>query len=299
MSSIVLELRQEVLKPDCDILNALRKAHVIASKLKLQEFDAWIMHELNGYPASEIKNMPEYRKVRGRLKAWNPSGRWVPVLFKDSEIETRWCAKFVGDSICEIIGLYQNDESYVLFGYSANAEREIDKISSAPFATNYALFVSAHVLKSIVDKVANCLLEWTIRLENEGILGQGMCFSQEEAGMAKKLPQTINNYYGNVINGDVKQSQVVSGDHNTVSFNYEQVNDMLQKVKEVIKDELSSPEDRESAEELIAEVETKISAQAKPNMIKAALAALREFLICSGANVAGGLILPYLQQTLS
>ena len=36
MSSIVLELQQEVLKPECDILSALRKAHVIASKLKLQ-----------------------------------------------------------------------------------------------------------------------------------------------------------------------------------------------------------------------------------------------------------------------
>lgn len=35
MSSIVLELQQELLKSDCDVLNALRKAHVIAVKLKL------------------------------------------------------------------------------------------------------------------------------------------------------------------------------------------------------------------------------------------------------------------------
>lgn len=299
MDSIVLELQQEVLKPDCDILNALRKAHVIASKLKLQEFDAWIMHELNGYPEAEIENVPEYRKVRGKLKAWNPYHGWVPVVFPNSEVETQLCFRFLGNSISEILSLYKNSDSYITLSYPGDVERIIDEGTSFPFSTNYLLFVSVHVLKSIIDKVANCLLEWTLRLENEGILGQGMCFSQEEAGMAKKLPQTINNYYGNVINGDVKQSQVVSGDHNTVSFNYEQVNDMLQKVKEVIKDELSSPEDRESVEELIAEVETKISAQAKPNMIKAALAALREFLICSGANVAGGLILPYLQQTLS
>ena len=49
MSSLVLDLQQEVLKPDCDILNALRKAHLIAAKLKLTEFDSWIMSELNGY----------------------------------------------------------------------------------------------------------------------------------------------------------------------------------------------------------------------------------------------------------
>lgn len=65
-------------------------------------------------------------------------------------------------------------------------------------------------MKEIVDKVANCLLEWTIKLENEGILGEGMIFSREETKMAKNIPQTINNYYGTVIKGDVKQSQFVS-----------------------------------------------------------------------------------------
>ena len=35
MSSIVLELQQELLHQDCDIVNALRKAHLIAVKLDL------------------------------------------------------------------------------------------------------------------------------------------------------------------------------------------------------------------------------------------------------------------------
>lgn len=30
MSSVVLELQMELLKTDCDLLNALRKSHVIA-----------------------------------------------------------------------------------------------------------------------------------------------------------------------------------------------------------------------------------------------------------------------------
>ena len=40
--------------------------------------------------------------------------------------------------------------------------------------------------------------------------------------MAKEIPQQINNYYGTVVNGDVSQSQVVSGDHNSIAFNYGQ-----------------------------------------------------------------------------
>ena len=54
MSGLVLDLQQELLQESCDVLNVLRKAHLIAAKLKLSEFDAWIMSELNGYRLSLI-----------------------------------------------------------------------------------------------------------------------------------------------------------------------------------------------------------------------------------------------------
>ena len=116
--------------------------------------------------------------------------------------------------------------------------------------------------------------------------------------MAQKVPQTINYYYGTVINGEVKQSQVVSGNQNTISFNYDQASDLIKKVKGTIKDELPSGEDRDIADELIAEVEGKLATQAKPSVIKAALIGLKEFLISSGATVTGGLIVEYLKQML-
>ena len=125
-----------------------------------------------------------------------------------------------------------------------------------------------------------------------------MRFSQEESAMAQKVPQTINYYYGTVINGEVKQSQVVSGNQNTISFNYDQASDLIKKVKGTIKDELPSGEDRDIADELIAEVEGKLATQAKPSVIKAALIGLKEFLISSGATVTGGLIVEYLKQML-
>ena len=67
MAGIVIELQQEVLKQDCDIVNVLRRAHVIATKLQLTEFDSWITHELNGYPNQEV--CPEYRKIKGVLRS--------------------------------------------------------------------------------------------------------------------------------------------------------------------------------------------------------------------------------------
>ena len=86
MSSLVLDLQQEVLKPDCDILNALRKAYLIAAKLKLAEFDSWIMFELNGYDGNHLRP-PQYRTVKGSLKARNPYNGWIPVQLPDSKTE--------------------------------------------------------------------------------------------------------------------------------------------------------------------------------------------------------------------
>ena len=63
MSSIVLDLQNEVTKPDCDIVSVLRKAHLIAIKLGLTDFDKWIFCELNGYQNEDT--VPDYRKIRG------------------------------------------------------------------------------------------------------------------------------------------------------------------------------------------------------------------------------------------
>ena len=65
MNSIVIDLQDEILSSDCDIVQILRRAHVIAVKLGLKEFDQWISYELNGYPDQNA--CPDYRKVRGTL----------------------------------------------------------------------------------------------------------------------------------------------------------------------------------------------------------------------------------------
>lgn len=49
MKGIVIQLQEEALSNESDILSLLRKAYLIARKLKLQEFQAWISSEQNGY----------------------------------------------------------------------------------------------------------------------------------------------------------------------------------------------------------------------------------------------------------
>ena len=69
-----------------------------------------------------------------------------------------------------------------------------------------ALFISTVNITSLIEKVKNCLLEWTIELEGKGILGENMTFNEKEAESAKGISQQINNYYGTVVNGNVTLS---------------------------------------------------------------------------------------------
>lgn len=294
MSSLVLDLQQEVLKPDCDILSALRKAHLIAAKLRLTEFDSWIMSELSGYDGSQ-PDFPQYRIVSGLLEARDPYRGWTPIQFTDNEIEKCFCTRKLVIPISEISELSNRSSGTFQMHLSAEIANWIAEISDMPESMQIVLSVSTHFLNSIMEQVKNCLLDWTIRLEAAGILGDGIQFSQEETNMAKEIPQQINNYYGTVVNGDISQSQVVSGDHNSIAFNYGQAANLMEKVRDSISREQLSDEDREGAMELIAEAEAKISEHKKPGIIRAALSGLRDFLIAGGANVTAALIVQHLQ----
>jgi hypothetical protein len=70
MGSVVRELQQDALNRDVEISDLLRKALVVARKLGLDDFQAWINNELNGYAKGE--EVPEYRQISGQARAWNP-----------------------------------------------------------------------------------------------------------------------------------------------------------------------------------------------------------------------------------
>lgn len=291
MSSLVLDLQQEVLKPDCDVLNVLRKAHLIAAKLKLNEFDAWIQLELNGYDLKEKDNIPEYRKVKGRLKAFNPYNGWIPAQCPDDEFEKMICETKLWQSVGELKELYaQSSTGAFIYQFPAGLMESLSSLFDTPVPMQFALHISTHLLKSIIEKVENCVLEWTIRLEAEGIVGENMRFSKEETISAKAIPQQINNYYGTVVNGDISKSQVVSGNNNTINFNYEAAKELMNEVNANLEKESLISEDMESAIELLNEVSAKIDEKKKPNVIKIALNGLKDYLVGVGASVTVAII---------
>lgn len=150
-------------------------------------------------------------------------------------------------------------------------------------------------MRSVTEKVKNCLLEWTIELEGKGILGKNMTFNEKEAESAKGVPQQINNYYGPVVNGNVSSSQIVSGDNNTVNYNEASVLNAVQEIKESLERELLPGEDLDCAMELLEDISQKIEQKKKPNLLKAAFVGLKDFAVSVGADVTAALIFAKMQ----
>ena len=107
MSSIVLELQRDVIQEDCEVLNHLRKAHIIAAKLNLEEFDKWILCELNGYTNND--SVPEYRYMSGSLKEYITYIGWQDI--DDKQIEELYDKIAIRNSLSSLIQIYKDKKS--------------------------------------------------------------------------------------------------------------------------------------------------------------------------------------------
>ncbi len=79
--SLVAQLQREVLDSSVPISDILRKAKVLATLLKSEEFKRWVDAELKGYASAD--DLPDYRKFRpvnlGTFAGFNKVFRNVPV----------------------------------------------------------------------------------------------------------------------------------------------------------------------------------------------------------------------------
>lgn len=203
MGKIVLDLQLEALSKDSDVLNLLRKAYVVARKLKLDEFEEWVNSELNGY--KDGNKIPEYRKVKGEVKGWNPYHGWIPMIMKDTEIENMISEHLVSDSIPNLKNVYDSaNGSNATLQFNAGMNNLLSKLSD--FNTKYALMISENQIYNIMERVRNIVLDWSITLEENDILGEGLQFTKREKDIAVSS-STINNYTNNFY-GDVRETQI-------------------------------------------------------------------------------------------
>lgn len=190
MEGIVLELERDALDENVGIEVLLRKAFLVAKKLKLTDFEEWINNEQNGYNGE----VPEYRMIRGDYRAWNPYRGWIPVVLS-SNVEKVLAKVPLHNSISSLWDVYTTSEGSVSFTVNAEITEFLNK-STDGFDTKYSFNSSRSEIYKIISTVRNKILEWALLLEENNIIGEGMTFTDEEKRVAKET-QIINNYTNN------------------------------------------------------------------------------------------------------
>lgn len=208
MSKIVIELQQDALKSNFDIMCLLRKAYLVAKKLKLKEFEEWITNEFNGYEDKEKNQIPKYRLLRGELKAWCPSRqKWVSVILTEENDDLTTHTTI--DSIANLLNVYENATNRnknVIFEFSADLNNFLSK--STKFNTKFALEIGTNQIYNIIENIRMIILDWSITLEMNGILGDELHFNDTEKDIANNTPiinKYINNFYAPVNETQIQQ----------------------------------------------------------------------------------------------
>ncbi len=283
MESLVLELQREAYQSNTSVTDLIRKAFVLARKLDVKELISWLNREMEGYKEINQEEVPAYRLVHGHIKAWNPyQGCYIPAIF-DGETGETLSKQVIFMPIAEIEKQIEN----------ANAQKGSLKLIFPPAlqielmkATGYDFEISLHVpvsqFENILNRVRDIVLEWTLNLEEKGIIGENMTFNAEEKKSASQITN-IYNHIGTMVNSPLQQNSNNSSQTVSVGeFKVESLKEIIEQGK-VLLEQIT---DRDTKAELKSEL-TVLEAQSespkpKKAIIKESLASIRN--IAEGAT---------------
>lgn len=153
----------------------------IATKLNQTEFLTWIDKELNGYDDND--KCPEYRKLSGQVKFWNPYRGWCPVIFSNTKIEEVFSYRYSKQSIDETEELLKSNNNEFEMPFPADIANQI--MNSYP-KTEVSLMINRISLIGILNSVRNNLQDWILNIEMKGIKIDEQQFTEQDKEKAKE-----------------------------------------------------------------------------------------------------------------
>ncbi len=207
MASLVTSLQHDIVNSKKSVTEILRTAKLISAKLGLADISQLIESELNGYKPGTPA--PPYRIIRGgTLQLYNPYRGWlpagdvgdygIPIAQPISELEELAKGKGI------VIPLNHKLPVSSLGGVGDGLVQQFEQ----------RIVHSSTKLRGVLEAVKEQILNWTIELEQRGILGEDMSFDPEEKRKAQNQIFNIQHFTG--ILGDVKDSSVTVHDYSSI-----------------------------------------------------------------------------------
>jgi hypothetical protein len=289
MKSIVQELQIEAMSSSSNISDLLRKSLVVARKLKIKEFENWVNRELNGYKCS-MKEVPEYREIVGSLQYLNVFHGWYPAVIQDEKTAELVRKSKAFQSITELENLVKSESEYLVLQLPQGQQNILSELFNEP--TQFRLSFGKSQAQRMIDTVRTIILEWSLKLEEDGIMGEGLSFSKEEKQEASKHDYTVNNFYGNASGIQIQQHTEKSTQTMINELDWDKVSNFISTLRQNI-DQIGLQEDAQQIVEAeIATLSTQIeSGQPKSTVINQSLKTVRNVLEgVTGSLIASGLL---------
>lgn len=273
--ALVLELQKEALDQRVSVSHLLRKALVVARKLKSSEFQNWIEIELNGY--GDTFTEPEYRQVRGSCMVKNPYHGFQPVQFPNDEWAKKFSERRISSPVAELESLVSNQKSNIKLTMRYPAEIEC-QLASQFYGLIPELIIGQDQVFGILDSVRNIVLNWSLKLEEDGIVGEGMSFSDKEKQTASHI--TNVNYIGKMVGSQLQQGTNNSVRYNpNTEMNFKEIQILLEQIKMQISTMNDAPGNKAEVQADISTIESQInSPKPKEGIIQEALQSIRRVL---------------------
>jgi hypothetical protein len=213
MSSLVQELQRDALNGDVDVSSLLRKAYAVAVKLKLEKFKTWCEWELDGYRGQHV---PNYRKLGGLIRAFNPMRGWIPAMFGDAELARTLATHEERCPVSAVHALLDGGMGDLIVTFESEIQNMLMQGSGIPMETSLHIGKAAYA--SILDAVRNTILKWSLELEADGILGEGMSFSPAEKEAAAKNADQLQSQVNfitvhSMVNSSIQQGGDKGNEH--------------------------------------------------------------------------------------
>lgn len=221
--SVVIELQELASNGGNDIGDLLRKTLMVATKLGLTEFRQWALAELNGYTGELREHLPDYRVIRGELKAHNPMRGLIP-LQVPHQLHDLLAEIRVTESVYSLEQLLTSEGTgAVVYDFSAEQEQQLMSMQHDYVKLRPTRSVGVNRLMAILGAVRTTILDWSLALEADGILGEGLLFSasEKQAAMNNINIQNFQGIIGNIEGGSsVSQTnlqQITAADFSTLA----------------------------------------------------------------------------------
>ena len=295
MSSLVLELQRDAMDEHKSVVSLLQKARAVSGKLNVLTIKDWIEHELEGYPNGA--DVPSYREVVGQLVCANPYGGYITINVENAEVRKLFTTRRAGEPLPALLDLISSDCSSrkILMSYLPEQADIITSMMANP--QEPFLSVEFSVIRRIIASVRTRILDFAIDLETQGILGEGMAFSNDEKERASHISYTLN--IENMTGSQIQQGTTSSTQSYSQSLDIAGLSSFTEKLLASVGD-ISSSVDRE---QIRSDLETVQSQLRAPNprigIVRECLLSVKTILEGAAGSIVSTMYLPFLPSLLA